>query len=176
MSTRPASARWHEPHAASALFYDTETVDETVTRLIRAGMPRDLIDVVVAPEAAQKYYKGRTQPRGREAMRFAGIGGLVGLIIGAFISLVLVSLPGFADPGLLAIVQLIGPNFATVTGATIGLVIGFFVHRGNEHRHARAAEAPNAIVIVVTARSREEGERLARLLADSGGKAPRLEA
>ena len=169
---RPAPV---ESHAVSALFDSPEAVDQAVTALIRAGVPRDLIEIVVSPEAAGRFYGGRVRGLGRETMRFAGIGGLAGLILGAAISLVIIALPGFQDPGLEAIVQLIGPNFVTVAGALVGAAIGLFVRRRAELRFARDSEAPYAIVVVVVARSLDEEQALARILVANGGRAPRRE-
>jgi hypothetical protein len=79
------------------------------------------------------------------------------------------------DTGILPIIQLIGPNFATVSGAIIGGLIGLFTPRKPNPRHARAAEAPDTIAVVVTLRSREEAEHIAQILSASGGDAPRIE-
>ncbi len=175
MSASPRAGRRRPAYAVSALFDDPADVDRALARLTRAGVPRDLVDVVVSPAAARRHYPDRARSLGREAIRFAGIGGLIGLIVGAILSLLIIIPPGFADPGLGAVVQLLGPNFATVTGALIGAVIGLFVHRRAERRYARAAEAPDSIVVVATARTLEEERALARILAASGGREPRLE-
>ncbi|HEX7049592.1 MAG TPA: hypothetical protein VF188_05220 [Longimicrobiales bacterium] len=180
MSAHAAAAapgrRRPERDTVSALFDAPEAVDRAVAALIGAGLPRDLIEVAVSPEAARRHYAGRARAPGREALRYAGIGGLTGLILGALISLILAALPGFLDPGIGAIVQLLGPNLCTVGGAALGGIIGLFVRRRPAPRHARAAEAPSAIIIVVTARSEREAATLARILARSGGREPRLEA
>ncbi len=164
-----------QPHAASALFNQTEQVRNTLERLIRAGVPRDLIDVVVTPETARRFYPDTARAPGNEALRFAGAGGLIGLLAGSVISLILIIVPGFIDTGILPIVQLIGPNFTTVAGAIIGAVIGLFRARRPNPRHARAAEKTDAILVVVTLRSREEAQPIAEILARSGGIDPRIE-
>jgi hypothetical protein len=170
-----ARALRQEPYAVSALFDAPERVDDALERLVRAGIPRDLIDIVVAPQAAERYYGGRARALGRDATRFAVAGGLIGLLVGAIVSLILIFLPGFLDKGILPIIQLIGPNFATVTGALIGGVIGLFRKRRPERRHHRALESPEAIVMVVIARTEEELRRIARILVEGGGREPRLE-
>jgi hypothetical protein len=138
------------------------------------GMPRDLIEVVVSREAAAHFPAGVARTGGRETFRFAGIGGLTGLLFGAAISLGMVAWPGLDAPGEQAIVQLLGPNFGLVTGATLGAVAGFFRHRRPNPRHARAAEAAGAIVVAVTVRSPEEGARIIQRLVNCGGRAPQL--
>lgn len=64
--------------------------------------------------------------------------GLTGLIAGGGISVVMISVPDFIGSGPQAIVQLLGPNVTTVTGAALGAVIGRFVPRPIESRYARA--------------------------------------
>ncbi len=160
----------------TALFESTQAVDQALVALVSAGVPRDLINVVVAQEAARRFYGGRARALRRETMRYAGIGGLVGLIIGILLGIGMVALPGFHDPGMMAFVQLLGPNLATVSGAIIGAAVGFFVHRTTEYRHSRAAESPESIVMAVTARNTDEANVLQQLMANNGGNAPRIEA
>jgi len=169
----PASRR--EQYAATALFDTPEAVEAALVSLIRAGVPRDLIDVVVAPPAAQRFYAGLASQPGRAALRYAGIGGMVGLITGAALSFIIIALPGFQPPGVVAFVQLLGPNLTTVLGALLGAGFGLTRGRPAERRHRRAAEAPDSIVLAVTTRSRDEAELVARLLADSSGRAARVE-
>lgn len=166
----------HEPFAVSGFFDDTETVDRALIELNRRGVPSDLVEVIVSPEGAQRHYPRTARPPGTEAFRYAGIGGLAGLIAGSILSLLLVSMPGFLDAGVTAIVQLIGPNLATIGGAALGAVMGLFVHRRAERRHRRLLEAPDLILLIVTTRSREEARTLARWLTAAGGREVRLEA
>jgi hypothetical protein len=133
-------------------------------------VPRDLIDVVVSPEAAQTFYPNTARGPGNDALRFAGAGGLIGLVVGSVVALILIMLPGFFDTGIIPIVQLIGPNFATVAGAIIGAIIGIFRKRRPNPRHARAAKVPDAITLVVTLRSREEALRIAQIIDHAGGE------
>ncbi|MFW6202491.1 MAG: hypothetical protein ACOC8B_07925 [Gemmatimonadota bacterium] len=160
----------------SALFDSARDVDGLLRRLVRGGVPRDLVEVVVSPDAARRFYPDRRRaPRG-DALRYAGAGALIGLMVGAAISLVLVALPGFYEPGGLVIVQLLGPNFMTAVGVVTGALVGLLVRRRVERRHARAAESPDAIVVVVTARTEEEAAAMARILRESGGREIRAES
>lgn len=152
----------------SARFDSTAAVNGALVALSAAGLPRDLIEVVVAPAAAQRFYGGTVHGPGRETLRFAGIGGLVGL--GAAIALGMLALGGDATPGAAALVQLLGPNLATVTGAVVGGAIGMFVRRGPAPRHRPAGEAPDAILVLVRARSDAEARAIAPMLASAGGR------
>lgn len=158
----------------SVLFDSSQAVDAALTQLVNAGVPRDLIEVVVSPQAAKRFYEGKPIMREWGALRYAGSGGLLGMVLGAGLSLFIVALPGFQEPGLIAWVQLLGPNVATVSGAVLGALYGLFVRRTSEPRHARAAAAPDAIVLVVTSRSEDEAARLVDLLQESGGREPQI--
>jgi hypothetical protein len=171
--------RLHEPLTVSALLDDAAAVERTLDALYTAGTPRDLVEVVVSREAARRFYadeKGKltARPPGRETWRYAGIGGLSGFIGGVAISLIMVAWPGIDAPGGLALVQLIGPNVGTILGAAVGALIGATRNRRPESRHARAAEAANAIVLAVAARGDAEAELLARLLEGQGGREVRI--
>jgi hypothetical protein len=180
---RPAAASveagWKlsaEPLTVTALFDSRADVDTALDALYMVGMPRDLIEVVVSREAAAHFPAGVARRGGRETFRFAGIGGLTGLLLGAGISLGMVAWPGLDAPGEQAIVQLLGPNFGLVTGAALGAAAGFFRHRRPDPRYARAAEAAGAIVVAVTVRSQAEGALIMQLLAKCGGREPQIQS
>ena len=172
--------RLAEPLTVTALFDDAGAVERALDALYTAGTPRDLIEVVVSRQAAERYYAGlpkRRAPRrqGRETWRFAGIGALVGFVGGVLLSLVMVAWPGIDAPGGHALVQIAGPNFGTMAGGAIGALIGAFRVQRPQARHARAAEAANAIVFAVTARDEGEAAVLSQLLVSQGGRDVRLE-
>ena len=164
-----------EPITVTALFDDAESVEHALDSLYTAGTPRDLIEVVVSRQAAERFYAGaprRRAPRarGHETWRFAGAGALLGFLGGVLLSLVMVAWPGIDAPGGLALVQLAGPNIGTVAGAAIGAIIGAFRRQRPRAAYARAAEAANAILFAVVARTDEEAAVIARLLAGQGGR------
>jgi hypothetical protein len=154
----------------SALFDDRAAVDRAVMALTSSGFPRDLIEVIVAPPAARRFYGGVARRPRREALRFAGIGGLVGLVLGAAIALAMLAVSGFAKPGLGALAQLLGPNVTTLLGVLVGGLIGAFVRRDPAPRHARAGESPEAILVVVRAGSNSEAAAVAVMLGSAGGQ------
>lgn len=170
-----------EPLTIIALFDDPDAVDRALDALYTAGTPRDLIQVVVSREAAERYYagiRGRRAPRppGRETWRFAGVGALIGFLTGVVISLVTVAWPGIDAPGGLALAQFAGPNFCTVLGAGAGAIAGALRRQRPDAQLARAAEASNAIVFAVAARSEREATLLGQLIAGQGGRDVRVEA
>jgi hypothetical protein len=178
-ATEAASAqRLREPLTVTALFDDREHVERAVDALHSAGTPRDLVEVVVSRAAAERYYadvgRGLRRPR-RETFRYAGIGGLIGFIAGVAIGLVMVALPGIEEPGGMALVQVFGPNMATVGGAALGAIIGYFRRQRPDPRHARAAEQSGSIVLAVATRSHDEARVLGDIITAHGGRDTRVE-
>ena len=170
-----------EPVDVTALFDDPALVERALDALYPAGTPRDLIEVVVSRESAQRYYAsaaGRGAPRalGRETWRFAGAGAMFGFAAGVLLSLVMVAWPGIDAPGGLALVQLAGPNAGTIVGAALGAAIGAFRRQRPQPRHARAAEAAGAIVVAVAARSERDATLLGALLSSQGGRDVRIDS
>ena len=183
VATATASGqRLREPITLTALFDDPDAVDRALDALYTAGTPRDLVEVVVSREAAERFYgpaagSNRRPPRppGRETFRYAGIGGGIGFVAGVLVGLVTVAFPGIDAPGGHALVQIAGPNETTIGGAAIGALVGFFRHQKPDPRFARAAEASGAIVLAVSTRGEREAALLTRLLEGQGGHDVRVE-
>jgi hypothetical protein len=170
-----------EPLVMTALFLSPEAVDRALDALYAAGVPRDLMEVVVSRTAAAQFYSGGGPGRrgarkpGRETFRYAGAGALVGFIGGVVFSLFMLVWPGIDAPGGLAPVALFGPNVGTTAGAALGALFGFFRRQAPDPRYARAAEARDAILLAVHARDATEAELLARVVVEQGGREPRIE-
>lgn len=173
--------RSREPLVITALFDSADAVDRALDALYTAGVPRDLIEVVVSRVAAERFYAvrgpGRRPARepGRETFRYAGIGALVGFVGGVLFSLLMLILPGIDAPGGLAPVALFGPNVGTTAGAAVGALLGAFRRQRPDPRYARVAEAENAILLAVRSRASREAELAARLLEAQGGRETRIE-
>jgi hypothetical protein len=171
-----------EPLVVTALYHAPDLVDRALDALHLAGVPRDLMEVVVSRAAAQQFYGARgagvRRPRapGRETFRYAGIGALAGFIGGVLFSLLMLVWPGIEAPGAMAPVALFGPNVGTTAGAAIGALLGVARRQRPDPRFARAAEARDAILLAVHARDQREAELLARLLEAQGGREARIEA
>lgn len=164
----------HGRASVSGLFAEAARVDDALRRLSAAGVPRDLIEVVVSPAAAKRFYGKRASPLGSEGVRFAAIGGLVGLFAGIGISLVMVLIPGRdLAPGLY-LAQLLGPNAGSTLGAVLGGLVGATRPRRGRGVYRRAFER-EAILLVVRSVSPEEIPRVQALLGDAGGEDVRAE-
>lgn len=170
---RPANTRTNRI-PVTAFFDSVESVERALEQLNVVGFPRDRVEVAVRPAGAERFYGGRGRTGRRDTFRFAGIGGLIGLLYGAVLSLVLVSIPGFQEPGIMAWVQLLGPNFGTITGAMIGAVFGFFRHRKPPAWAARLSEAEDAILVTVIAQGNAEIDAARRILEEQGGRAVQI--
>jgi hypothetical protein len=107
---------------------------------------------------------------------YAGAGALIGFLGGCAISLFMVAWPGVDAPGGMAPVALVGPNVGTTAGAAVGALLGAMHRQKPQSRHARAAEAANAIVVAVAARSEREAQLLSQLLTGQGGRDVRVES
>ena len=77
---------------------------------------------------------------------------------------------GIEEPGGMALVQVFGPSMATVIGAALGAVIGFFRRQRPDPRHARAAERSGSILLAVASRSHAEARVLGQIAVANGGR------
>ncbi len=154
----------------TALYDSPETVDRVMERLNAVGMPRDRVEVAVRPAGAARHYKGKGRAQRRDTFRFAGAGALVGLVYGAVISIIIIALPGFQNPGVIAWVQLLGPNFGAMSGALIGAIYGFTKRRKPPAWAARLDEAEDAILVTVITKRQAEIVAAQQILKEFGGR------
>jgi MFS family permease len=154
--------------SVSAFYESAAEVARVLERLTLAGIPRDLVEVVVSPEAAAEFYPRRARRLGNQSFRYAGIGALVGFLGGAGISLFIVMMPGFAPAGWAAIAQLLGPNVGTLLGGVIGALAGLFAKRRARDMYHRALER-KAILVLVHDRRTEDLPATQDILAQAGG-------
>jgi hypothetical protein len=174
--------RRREPLVLTAFFLSPDSIDRALDALYAAGVPRDLMEVVVSRTAAQQFYgsagpgrRGARKP-GRETFRYAGVGALVGFIGGVVFSLLMLLWPGIDAPGGMAPVALFGPNVGTTAGAALGALFGLARRQRPDPRYARAADARDAILLAVHARDAHEVELLVRVVEAQGGREARIEA
>lgn len=172
---RPSSELRPSRIAVSALFDSADAIEHALARLHGAGVPRDLIEVIVSADAAKQFYPGQRFASQREVFRFAGIGGLTGLILGAGISLVMLIVAGETSQRLALFIQLLGPNMLTICGALLGAVYGALRRRRPPPHYARAAERSGAILLVVRAKTPAESDSVSSLLSGAGGRDVRVD-
>lgn len=163
-------------HAVSAFFAHREEVDRAVSAAVAAGVPRDLIEVVVSHRANQAHYGGHARRLGSQAVRFGAAGALIGLLVGAVLSLeIILVLPGVDLPGRgLWMAQLLGPNVAMIVGGALGALLGWMRRRPASGPAARAVSS-DMILLVANRQPPERVPELLELLAELGGRDPEVE-
>lgn len=164
----PVTPRGPAKVSVTAFFESEEAVVHALERLVRAGVPRDVVEVVVSRTAAERFFRGRARARGRETLRGAGMGAVIGLLAGGVVGISVVALPGFAPPGLQAVAQLIGPNAGSLLGAGLGAAIGAMT-RQRPGEHDRRALERDAILLVVQGRPPGEAARIEKEVLAAGG-------
>lgn len=152
-----------------AYFTTPSEVKVVLPPLARLGVPRDFIDVVVTPPAADRMYSGKRRAM-RPLWRFASIGGLLGLGGGAFVAFVLIAWPGFAAAGPFAYALLFTPMITVAVGASIGVIASFLTKRKPSDWRLRIPPPGNdEILVVVRARGEEQVGLVLQVLQEQGG-------
>jgi hypothetical protein len=135
---------------ASAFFAGPEQVERVVADLVHADVPRDLIEVIVSPEANKAHYGGRARRLGSQTVRVAIAGALIGLLVGIMLSLeIILVFPGVEPPAReLSITQFLGPNVAMMIGLIIGAIVGSLMRRRPLGPSARSRDREEILVAV----------------------------
>lgn len=158
-----------EPWVVSGFFSSPEAVEDALIRLDEIGVPRDLIEVVVAPEAAGRHYGDAVRSAGRETVRYAGIGALAGVVVGTLITILMLVWPGRAQVESQILIQLLGPNAAMVVGALAGGAVGFFSRHRPSSAYGRVRESPGEILVATHPPRGRDPQRIARQISAAGG-------
>lgn len=160
----------------SAFFAAPDQVERVVVDLVEAGVPRDLVDVIVSPEANKAHYGGRARRLGSQTARFAIAGALIGLLVGVMLSLeIILVFPGFEPPAReLSITQFLGPNVAMMIGLIIGAIVGSLMRRRPLGPSARSRGREEILVAVRSVPEARVREVTAKLEA-AGGMEPMAE-
>jgi hypothetical protein len=157
-----------------AYFPTTEAVNAVLPSLAHLGIPRDLIDVVVTENGAQKMYAGKRRAM-RPFWRFASIGGLLGLGGGALVAFVLIAWPGFAEPGPFSYALLFTPMITVLLGSAIGGLVSFMTKRKPSDWRLRIPPPDNnEILLVARARGEEQIDLTVQALREHGGTSPQV--
>lgn len=164
-----------QTYTVSAFFEAEQAVEDVIQRLVEQGVPRDLIDVVVSRQAMNKFFPGKARPYRDSVFSFAGRGALTGLLSMAIVTLVITFTPGYEPAGLMAHVQLAGPNVGTIVGATLGALYGLMRKSHPKPQHYRALERDDALLLLVHLQDRPHAEALSPLLTRHGASDVRLE-
>lgn len=169
----PSGSAPRHTFTVSAFFETEAAVNRAVTQLVNQGIPRDLIDVALAARARERFFAGQGQPYRDSIFSFAGRGALAGLVLAAAFTIGLTLMPGFESPGLLAYVQLLGPNIGVMMGGALGGLYGLLRRSHPKPEHYRALER-DIPLLLVHLRPPPEAERIAAQLHQWGGIEPRM--
>lgn len=168
-SNSAPAAELRETYTVSAFFDSEERATRAMMALLNQGIPRSLIDVAVSEAANRRFFHGRGRKYHDSTFSFAGRGALIGLLISAAFTLAITILPGFPEPGVLAIVQLFGPNVGVVTGGAFG-ALWALLRRAHPSRHYYRALEREALLLLVQLRPKEEVAHITELLSRLGGQ------
>ena len=165
----------HRDTYTVSVFFDSEqAVKQAVAELVHQGVPRDLIDVAMAERLKHRFFRGAARPYRDSVFSYAGRGALLGLVLSATFTVGLNLLPGFQPPGLMSMVQLIGPDIGVVLGGALGAAYGLTRKSHPKLQHLRALDR-DAMLLLVHLRPRADADRLRDLLIRMGGSEPLLE-
>jgi hypothetical protein len=151
-------------------FRSAAAVDALLPELSRLGVPRDLIEVVVTPRGAASQYGGRALAP-RPVWKFVSLGGLLGLLAGAFGGLFLIARPGFDDAAHLAYALLFTPMITTTAGAVVGLAAALLASpKPSAWRSRIVPPGDDELLVVVRARGEDQVALVLDALRTAGGR------
>jgi hypothetical protein len=148
----------------SGFFRSEQAIEQAMRDCLKRGMPRDLIDVAVSPEAAQRFYGGRASVNRDSWFSWTGRGALTGLIISALLSLAIVLLPGYDTSPVMAYVQLLGPDIGILLGAAAGAIYGWLKPGDMKPQMLRALHRDDAALLLVHLQPEDEARQIRDIL------------
>ena len=153
-----------------AYFRSAAQVDALLPELSRLGVPRDLVEVIVTPRGAASQYAGKALAP-RPTWKFVSLGGLLGLLGGAFGALVLIARPGFDDERTLAYALLFTPMITTTLGALGGFAASVLAPAKPAAWRTRIVPpGDDELLVVVRARGEEQVALVLDVLRQGGGR------
>lgn len=163
-----------EPRVSVSGFFDAEDkVERALLELTSThGVPRDLVEVLVSRRASRRFYGARALALGSQSFRFGAAGAIIGMLFASLLSFELVLFPGRDLPGVLPLVQLLGPNMGLVLGALAGALVGLFVKKRPRGPYRRVLER-DEILVVVHGRGASEARAIEEALERTGATAVR---
>lgn len=151
----------------TGFFIEETKARSALVELLLTGVPRDLIEVVIAKHNENRFFKTLRRRQLRRTAANAGRGALIGLILFSFLSALLIVSAGARESARLTWIMLLGPNMGVMLGGFIGLLWGFIKREPVPAYYHRLLER-EAILMVVKAKTELEAESLATRLSDLG--------
>lgn len=157
-------------YTVSGFFNNEQAINAVMHACVHRGVPRDLIDVAVSPGAAPHFFSGRARANRDSWFSWTGRGALAGLLISATLSLALIMMPGFNNSGVMAIVQLMGPDIGIIVGAFLGALYGWMKPGDIKPQLKRATLRSDAALMLVHLQPEDEANALKEIFRAQGGE------
>lgn len=157
-------------YTVSAFFNQESAINNAITHCLNRGIPRDLIDVALSPNAAEKFYAGQAGPNRDSWFSWAGRGALAGLLLSSALSLGILLVAGYQASRPMAIIQLLGPDLGVIIGAALGALFGAMKPGDSNAQLQRALKRQDAALLLVHLQPASEAEEVKRILAEQGGE------
>lgn len=162
-------------YTISAFFSDVHAIDQAITACLHRGVPRDLIDVAVSPQAAARFYGGVAGPNRDSWFSWAGRGALIGLLLSSALALVILIFSGYQASKPMAIVQLLGPDLGVIIGAAIGAFYGWIKPGDIRPQMQRALQREDAALLLVHLQPGLAATDIQSILSHCGGQSIQVE-
>jgi len=157
-------------YTVSGFFKSEDAVNAVMHACLHRGVPRDLIDVAVSEAAAPHFYSGRARASRDAWFSWTGRGALIGLILSAILTLIIVMLPGFNTSFNMAIVQLLGPDIGVIAGAFLGAMYGWLKAGDVRPQFKRATLRSDAVLMLVHLQPEDEAKELQEIFRAHGAE------
>lgn len=157
-------------YTVSGFFKSESAVNAVMHGCLHRGVPRDLIDVAVSQAAAPHFYSGRARANRDAWFSWTGRGALIGLLLSAILTLVIVMLPGFDTSFNMAIVQLLGPDIGVIAGAFLGAMYGWLKSGDVRPQFKRATLRSDAVLMLVHLQPEDEANELKEIFMAQGAE------
>jgi hypothetical protein len=148
---------------------------QALLKLLSIGIPRDLMEILVEKQNANRIFGHTKIRRPNYAAASAGRGALIGLILFSLISAFLIVSASSRDSSRLTMIMLLGPNVGVLLGAFVGILTGLFIRRAIPPRFERLREG-NGVLLVVRTKLILEAESIASVLKEIGADSVKVEA
>lgn len=172
MKTAASTHRADTPlsYTVSAFFNRESAISAAINDCLHRGIPRDLIDVAVSPQAAQTFYAGQAGPNRDSWFSWAGRGALAGLLLSSALALGILLFSGYQASRPMAIIQLLGPDLGVIIGAALGALYGWLKPGDQKPQLQRALIRQDAALLLVHLQPASEAEEVQKILTKQGGE------
>lgn len=142
----------------TGFFNEEKRVSSTVAELLSIGVPRDLIEVVVAKKDVSRFFKEGRVRKLNLTTALAAKGALIGLIVFSGMSAALIVTSGAQEDQRLTWIMLLGPNMGVLLGGMIGMIWGSLRKASLPERYSRLREGKGILLVTRTRFEKEAAQ------------------